>query len=166
MLKQLAMDATDTRTYPLMKRLSKIDVLFGIMPHYVKVSEYAQIKGIHKKTVYRWIKNGDINAKEIDGVMHVDIDNERDIDDEANATDATLVQQNCYLQKTIDNLQTQLAQAHEIIREMQQDRQRSDTIILQLTRQLENQTLMLEDMRNRSLWCRVKMLFAPLATSR
>ena len=149
-----------------MKRLSKIDVFFGIMPHYVKVSEYAQTKGVHKKTIYRWIKNGDINAKEIDGVMHVDIDNERDVDDETNATDATLVQQNSYLQETIDNLQTQLAQAHEIIREMQQDRQRSDTIILQLTKQLENQTLMLEDMRNRSLWHRVKMLFAPVATSR
>ena len=146
-----------------MKRSSEIDVSFGIMPHYVKVSEYAQTKGIHKKTVYRWIKNGDINAKEIDGVMHVDIDNEQDIDDEINATDATLMQQNSYLQKTIDNLQTQLAQAHEIIREMQQDRQRSDTIILQLTRQLENQTLMLEDMRKeseRSLWRRVKMVFA------
>lgn len=144
-----------------MKRLAEIDVPFGIMPHYVKVSEYARAKDIHKKTVYRWIKNGDINAKEIDGVMHVDIDNKRDVNDEANATDATLVQQNSYLQKTIDNLQNQLAQAHEIIREMQQDRQRSDTIILQLTRQLENQTLMLEDMRNRSLWRRVKMLFAP-----
>ena len=160
------MDATDTCTYPSMKRLSENDVPFGIMPHYVKVSEYAQTKGIHKKTVYRWIKNGDINAKEIDGVMHVDIDYERSGDDEANATDATLVQQNSYLQKTIDNLQTQLTQAHEIIREMQQDRQRSDTIILQLTRQLEQQTLMLEDMRKRSLWRRVKMLFAPLATSR
>lgn len=107
---------------------------------------------------------GDINAKEIDGVMHVDTDNKQSGDDETNAIDATLVQQNSYLQKTIDNLQTQLAQAHEIIREMQQDRQRSDTIILQLTRQLENQTLMLEDTRKESehsLWRRVKMLFAP-----
>jgi len=34
--------------------------------------------------------------------------------------------------------------------------ERSDTIIMQLTKQLEKQTLMLEDMRNRSLWFRLK----------
>lgn len=34
--------------------------------------------------------------------------------------------------------------------------ERSDTIIMKLTMQLEKQTLMLEDMRNRSLWRRFK----------
>jgi hypothetical protein len=48
--------------------------------------------------------------------------------------------------------------------------QRSDTIIMQLTRQLEQQTLMLEDLRgkfdtatpadHRSIWKRLKAVFA------
>jgi hypothetical protein len=130
------------------------------MSNYVKVSEYAKIKDIHKKTVYRWIENGDISAKEIDGILHVKVDDEHNEDNEADATVATLMQQNSYLQKTVDGLQTQLSQAHEIIKEMQQDRQRSDTIIMQLTMQLEKQTLMLEDLRQRSLWCRIKMAFS------
>ena len=143
-----------------MKLLSESDVYFDIVPNYVKVSEYAQLKGVHKKTVYRWIKNSDINAKEIDGIMHVDVDSTRDENNETDATNATLRQQNSYLQKTIDELQKQLAQAHEIIKEMQQDRQRSDTIIMQLTKQLEQQTLLLEDLRHRSLWKRLKAVFA------
>ena len=65
-------------------------------------------------------------------------------------------------------------QRHDaIIQQMQQDsaeaQQRSDTIILQLTRQFEEQTKLLEDMRQsrasvsrsagRSLWSRVKTAF-------
>ena len=38
-----------------------------------------------------------------------------------------------------------------------ESQQRSDTIILQLTRQVEQKTLALEDMRDRSLWRRIKM---------
>ena len=129
------------------------------MPNYVKVSEYSQSVGVHKKTVYRWIKNGDINAKEIDGVWHIDIDYELNESSDTNATIDTLMQQNSYLQQTIDDLKNQLAQAHEIIKEMQQDRQRSDTIIMQLSKQLEQQTLLLEDMRHRSMWSRVKTAF-------
>lgn len=136
--------------------ISVIDVYFDTMPNYVKVSEYAQIKGVHKKTVYRWAENGGIDAKEINGVLHVKLDNSNPGGNNTDATIATLRQQNCHLQEVIDRLQTQLSQAHEIIENMQQESQRSDTIILQLTKQLEQQTLMLEDMRNRSLWRRVK----------
>ena len=134
----------------------EIGVSSGIMPQYVKVSEYAQIKGIHKKTVYRWIENGDIDAKEIDGVLHVKSDADGDNAGGMDATNATLMQQNSYLQETITQLQSQLTQAHEIIKEMQQDRQRSDTIVLQLTQQVEQLTgqnqLLLEDLRPKRRW--------------
>ena len=50
-----------------MKLLAESDLYFNIMPEYYKVSEYAPLKDINERTVYRWIKNDDINAREIDG---------------------------------------------------------------------------------------------------
>jgi hypothetical protein len=47
--------------------------------------------------------------------------------------------------------------------ERQKAQERSDTIIMQLTKQLEQQTLMLQDMRHRSIWRRLKAVFAPVA---
>jgi len=138
------------------KQIPLFGVYFDIMPNYVKVSEYAEIKGVHKKTIYRWIKSDGINAKEIDGVWHVDADDNLNNISGIDSTIATLTQQNSYLQQTTDDLKTQLSQAHEIIKEMQQDRQRSDTIIMKLTLQLEQQTQLLEDMRHRSLWSKVR----------
>jgi len=126
------------------------------MPNYVKVSEYAQIKGVDKKTVYRWVQNGGIDVKEINGILHIKLDEENDDGNGTNATIATLRQQNCHLQEVIEWLQTQLSQAHQIIEDMQQKSQMDATIIMQLTKQLEHQQLMLEDMRNKSLWRKVK----------
>lgn len=133
------------------------------MPQYVKVSEYAQLKDVHKKTVYRWVKNGDINAKEINGVLHVEVDDDSNSDSETNVPLATLRQHNSNLQEVIDRLQTQLEQAHTIIDNMQQKSQMDATIIMQLSQQLEQKTLALEDksriiedMRNRSIWTRLK----------
>jgi len=127
------------------------------MPQYVKVSEYAQIKNIHRTTVYRWVKNGGIDAKEINGILHIKLDEENDDGNGTNATIATLRQQNCHLQEAIERLQTQLSQAHEIIEDMQQKGQMDATIIMQLTKQLEHQQLMLEDMRHRSLWQKLRV---------
>ena len=143
-----------------MKRLSEIDVFFHVMSKYITIKEYAQQQGVTERTVYRWVTNNDIEVKKVKGVLHVKIDGESDDKDELILT---LKSENCHLREQIEYLQHRLEQAQETIDDMQK---RSDMIIMQLTRQLENQTLMLEDMRNRSLWCRVKMLFAPVATSR
>ena len=71
-------------------------------------------------------------------------------------------------QSEIEFLRSKLSEAHQnnkqmqqIIQQMEQDsaeaQQRSDTIILQLTRQSEQQNMLLEDMRNRpSFWQRLK----------
>jgi len=67
------------------------------------------------------------------------------------------------LQSEVEYLRTKLDQSQEQVQEVQQhakeDKQRSDTIIMQLTKQLK-QTLMLEDMRHRSIWKRLKAVFA------
>jgi dGTP triphosphohydrolase len=143
-----------------MKLLSEIDVYFDIMSEYYKVSEYAQLKDINERTVYRWIKNGDINARTLDGVLHVEVDDNRS--NESDIIDS-LKSEMCQLRQDIEYLQHSLEQAQRTVDKMQEERQkaqeRSDTIIMQLTRQLK-QTLMLEDMRQRSIWKRLKAVFA------
>jgi chromosome segregation ATPase len=147
-----------------MKLLPVSGVYFDTMSEYYKVSEYAQLKDINERTVYRWIKNGDINAREIDGVLHVEVDDNRS--NESDIVDS-LKSEICQLRQDIEFLQRRLEQAQETIDSMQEERQkaqeRSDTIIMQLTKQLEQQTLMLQDMRHRSIWRRLKAVFAPVA---
>jgi hypothetical protein len=133
-----------------MKLLSESDVYFDMMSNYVKVSEYAKQKGVTTRTVYRWSQKGDIEVEDINGVLHVKLDDESDND---NDIISTLRSENGHLKSEIGFLRARLEQAEE-------DRQRSDTIIMQLTRQLEQQTLMLEDMRQQSLWRRIRAVFA------
>ena len=133
-----------------MKLLSESDVYFDMMSNYVKVSEYAKQKGVTTRTVYRWSQKGDIEVEDINGVLHVKLDDESDND---NDIISTLRSENGHLKSEIEFLRARLEQAEE-------DRQRSDTIIMQLTRQLEQQTLMLEDMRQQSLWRRIRAVFA------
>jgi F0F1-type ATP synthase membrane subunit b/b' len=72
--------------------------------------------------------------------------------------------ENCQLRQDIEFLQRRLEQAQQTVDKMQEERQkaqeRSDMIVMQLTRQLEQQTLLLEDMRHRSIWRRLKAVFA------
>ena len=75
-----------------------------------------------------------------------------------------LTEENEWLKKRVEALEE----------ELNESRQRSDTIILQLTRQFEEQTKLIEDMRQsrfeesrsagRSLWSKVKTAFG-FATS-
>ena len=138
------------------------------MATFVKVSEYAQQQNVDRATVYRWIKNSDVAAKEIDGVLHVNVDGDGT---EVNATHETPIQQIRYLKELVDSLQTQLSQALATIDDMRQNydktiqqiqadaessKERSDTIILQLTQQVEQLTqqnrLLLEDLRPKRRW--------------
>jgi len=127
------------------------------MSEYLKVPEFAKIKNVHERTVYRWIKTGDINARTIDGVLHVELD-----DNSNNDSDivARLKSENSHLRYQVESLQRYLEKAQKAIDTMSEERQKvqeqSNMIIMQLTKQLEQQTLMIEDMRHRSLWQRLK----------
>lgn len=124
------------------------------MTKYKTVKEYAKEQGISPKTVYRWLKNNDIEGKKIKGIWRVKVGNNSTNNSELILT---LKSENENLRNQIEKLQDRLQQAQDTIDSMQE---RSDTIIMQLTRQLENQNHMLEDMRNRSLWTRVKAAFS------
>ena len=80
-----------------------------------------------------------------------------------------LEQENRYLKERLSEAEISHQHHESTIQQMQQDateaQQRSDTIILQLTRQFEQQTMLLEDMRNRSsFWQRIKMGLVRFAT--
>lgn len=143
-----------------MKLLPESDVYFDTMSEYVTIQEYAQIKGVSDRTVYRWLKSGDIEVQEIKGRLHLKVDYDSDDTIDTKSDNENQMSEIQYLKDNIEYLQNQLSQALQTIDKMQEDRQRSDTIIMQLTRQLEQQTLMLEDLRHRSLWQRVKAVFA------
>jgi hypothetical protein len=144
-----------------MKLLSESDVYFDIMSEYVTVQEDAQIKGVTDRTVYRWIKSGDIEVQELNGRLHLKVDYDSDDTIDTKSDNENQMSEIQYLKDNIEYLQNQLSQALQTIDTMQEDRQRSDTIIMQLTKQLEQQTLLLEDLRQRSIWKRIKAVFAP-----
>jgi predicted site-specific integrase-resolvase len=106
------------------------------------MTEASRILGVTERTIRRYVKEGKYQSKLEDSRRYVLLDEEEDFPSD----DGKLINQ---MQAEIEYLREELSQA----------RQRSDTIIMQLTKQLERQTLVLEDMRNRSFWRRIKMAF-------
>ena len=134
------------------------------------VSEYSSKFNVNESTVRYRLKTGKLQSEMIDGKLHVVFEDEEITGD----LQENYIKQIEQLLKQIEYLQEELSQslqreresresADAIIQQIQQDaeaaKQRSDTIILQLTRQFEEQTKMLEDMPQRSLWSRVKTAF-------
>ena len=123
------------------------------------VPEYAMQKGLNQSTVYRWIQQGKIDTEKIDGVLHVVVALDEIESQNASIKEPLIAQ----MQEEIEYLREENKQLREELsfsRQREDEaRQRSDTIILQLTRQFEEQTKLLEDMRQRSLWSRVKTAF-------
>lgn len=123
------------------------------MSEYVSVQEYAEFKGVTDRTVYRWIKSGDVDVKEIDGKLHVKVDEQDNITIDRNVIIEKLTSENEHLRADVEYLQTQLSQT---LASIEEHRQRSDTIVLQLTQQVEQLTnqnqLLLEDFRPNRRW--------------
>ncbi len=126
--------------------------------HKLTVAKYARLMNVSEATARRKVKSGELNSELIDGVTHIIL--ERLPTDSQGDNQSLLV---AHLQEEIERQQAEI----EYLRnELSESRQRSDTIILQLTKQLETQTLMLEDMRNRSFWRRIKIAFRGAILSR
>jgi excisionase family DNA binding protein len=145
------------------------------MSRQITVSEYAKLNNVHERTVYRWIQQGKVKSDKVDGNWLIELDDDIriDISHDKEMTILRLQVENSrlkeevnYLRKQIDGVREERERYDIIIQQMQQDaeaaRQRSDTIILHLTRQFEEQTKLLEDMRQSrasGLWSRVKTAF-------
>ena len=130
------------------------------------VSEYAKKEGVVPSTIYRRIEKGVLQSIIEDNIQKVIIPGQWH-DDSKVSQNANLVLQYAELKAKVNQLESEKLEllrvlqetqegrkrADEIIQQMQADaseaQQRSDTIILQLTRQFDEQTKLLEDLRQK-----------------
>ena len=112
------------------------------MTEQMPLEEAAQYLNVSERTLRRRIQSGKITANKIKGKWIVDI----------NLDDNT---ENEHLRGT----------NQQLLSSMDEARTRSDTIIMQLSQQIDRQQLQLEDIRrNRSIFARIRDVFVPSST--
>ena len=122
----------------------------------ITVLEYAKRKGVSKQAVQQQINKGKLEAEKIEGQWFIN---------EEPTVDANLgTGQQASLGANQQELLDQLRSENEYLRNKLDDsdgaRVRSDTIIMQLTQQLERTQLQLDSLRETTtLWQRVKAIF-------
>ena len=122
----------------------------------ITVLEYAKRKGVSKQAVQQQINKGKLEAEKIEGQWFIN---------EEPTVDANLgTGQQAGLGANQQGLLDQLRSENEYLRNKLDDsdgaRVRSDTIIMQLTQQLERTQLQLDSLRETTtLWQRVKSIF-------
>jgi len=138
------------------------------MQKWLTVPEACQALSMSERTLRRHLKDEKYQSKLEDGrrfvlieVPDIDVsDDTQQILAEKDARISELQDEVEYLRQKLDETEQARQRTLKIIQQIQQDsesdKQRSDTIILQLTRQFFEQTKLLEDMRQRSLWSRVR----------
>ena len=118
---------------------------------WVSLTTACQSLNISESTIRRRIEQGKIESKREDGRRLVLIDSDSLlIDPDGLMTETALVKQ---LQSEIECLRQELDRRNKQVENMEEGRQRQDTIMLQLTRQLEQSQRMLEHHRE-SFWKR------------
>ena len=115
------------------------------------IAEAVGILGVSDRTIRRRIDKGELDTKLEGKVRYIRIDSvsstmpddmsSRELINQLKSENERLVQQQSEKDKQIENLQGQLEGTQKDVAEASQ---RHDTILLQLTRQLENQQKMLE----------------------
>ncbi len=153
--------------------LETVGNVIADMTEQMPLEEAAQYLNISERTLRRRIQSGKITANKIKGKWIVDIN----LDDNTEKTatrqqDADLSGQNG-TNADLAELVSQLKSENEHLRgtnqqllsSMDEARTRSDTIIMQLSQQIDRQQLQLEDMRrNRSIFARIRDVFVPSGT--
>ena len=119
------------------------------------IHEVCQRLGKSESTIRRWIKQGKLISTKVDGINQIS-------DGQVEALVADHVNDQSVTESMTGNLEliAGLKSEVEYLRqELKDTRERSDTIVLQLTRQLENQQKLLEHHQEpfwRRLWRRRK----------
>lgn len=147
------------------------------MSRWVTVAEGASILGVTERTLRRHIQLGKRASRMVDGTRLVEIDDpdpvmidpdERHDPVSGSDHDPDMIpirelleekqQRITALEREIEFLQGELTASRE---EVEKSRLRSDTIIQQMSQQLDRAQLALEDMsKRRTVWQRVKAVFA------
>lgn len=125
----------------------------------ITVQEDAEKNNVTVRTVYRWIEDGSVDAKKHLGrwviVQEDDIDvtlDDVDEEDDNSSQKEIIVE----LRQRIEDLADEVQYLRSKLDSASEERQRSDTIILTLSNQLADERKKLEDLRDRSIWIRVK----------
>jgi transcriptional antiterminator len=127
------------------------------MTKWVTVSEASVMLGMSERTIRRHIANDSIEAKIEGGRRYIGIDDDSDNNDTNVRNDMTITDRD----DIIDFLKTELANRNKLIEQLQSEvksiRERSDTIIMKLTQELEAQRRLFQELKpgkkkDRSFW--------------
>jgi len=103
---------------------------------WVTIPQAADILGISVRTARRYVADGTLESKMENGRRYVAVTNDTGNDTPYDTLLAEKNEQIDWLRQRVEALENELSEV----------RQRSDSIIMQLSRQFEKQQLMLEDM--------------------
>ena len=121
---------------------------------HLTINEYSQQFKVSPNTIRRHINNKKLEAEKIDGKWLILVTQEINQD----VTQKLLEEKD----KHIEILNKQTHNLQQLLDDANEARTRSDTIIMQLTQQLERTQLQLEDLREtKTLWQRVRSVFIP-----
>mgnify|MGYP000412686220 CR=1 FL=1 len=129
---------------------------------HLTINEYSQQFKVSPNTIRRHINNKKLEAEKIDGKWLIKVTQE--ITQEVNQEITQEVNQKLLDEKDkhIEILNQQTHNLQQLLDDANEARTRSDTIIMQLTQQLERTQLQLEDLREtKTLWQRVRSVFIP-----
>ena len=125
---------------------------------HLTINEYSQQFKVSPNTIRRHINNKKLEAEKIDGKWLIKVNQEitQGVNQEVNQK---LLDEK---DKHIEILNQQTHNLQQLLDDANEARTRSDTIIMQLTQQLERTQLQLEDLREtKTLWQRVRSVFIP-----
>ena len=130
----------------------------------ITVLEYAKRKGVSKQAVQQQINKGKLEAEKIEGQWFINEEPTVDANLGTGQQAGLGANQQAGLGANQQGLLDQLRSENEYLRNKLDDsdgaRVRSDTIIMQLTQQLERTQLQLDSLRETTtLWQRVKAIF-------
>ena len=128
---------------------------------HLTINEYSQQFKVSSNTIRRHINNRKLEAEKIDGKWLIKVNQEitQDVTQTNDIVTQKLLDEK---DKHIEILNKQTHNLQQLLDDANEARTRSDTIIMQLTQQLERTQLQLEDLREtKTLWQRVRSVFIP-----
>ena len=133
---------------------------------HLTINEYSQQFKVSPNTIRRHINNKKLEAEKIDGKWLIKVNQEitQEVNQEITQEITQEVNQKLLDEKDkhIEILNQQTHNLQQLLDDANEARTRSDTIIMQLTQQLERTQMQLEDLREtKTLWQRVRSVFIP-----
>ena len=135
---------------------------------YLSTKEAAELLGVDPRTILHRIQRNEINAHKSGKTWKIEYDSIKDQEEPVSETSEHFSDTSETFRKDNDNAELIEHLKSEVTflrEELQTTKERSDTIIMQLSQQIDRQQLQLEDMRrNRSIFARIRDVFVPSST--